>query len=174
VYHASPAFVSVGCDNYLYGGGAHGLKSFDAMNFELPDLRPVRLEDVVPTDADSRRRVLELFDVSLAAMASERPDIPSSMEDAFGRGSAPQLDTFVITGVGLRFYFKGQLPHVIGDAVAPEVPWSSLRALGASPVLERVASDGSGASQEAPWGPWDVRAERDGLVELPTQSARVP
>jgi hypothetical protein len=154
----------------MYAGGAHGTKGHEALNLQIPMLREIRIEDLVRTDPDAHQKLITLCDSALRASPTDGDDKIVSMGDAFGSGADIRFKTFLIRQSGLTFTFKSELPHVIADVVAPHVTWAALGPL----MHDRGRAMVPGPSEpfteaEAPWGPWDARAEEDGLAEVPAE-----
>lgn len=125
VSYASSALVSVGCDNFFFDGGAHGAKSYAALNLALPEMRQIGVADIVRQDPASHQQLLLLCNRALAEEAKNSPE--NEPAERLDETSAPiRFDTFTVTRSGLRFFFKDQLPYVIANAVTPLVTWEML------------------------------------------------
>jgi hypothetical protein len=118
VQFSSQTFVSVACEAYTYLGGAHPTKSSTTMNFELPALRDVGLEDLFAPGKDWRAALRRLTAAAFARELGE-DETTAGLPEGEPR-------SFVITAEGLRFYFEDQVPFVIGS-VHPLVRWDALR-----------------------------------------------
>lgn len=162
VAYASEQLTSIGCDTYVFDGGAHGLKSYSTLNLLLPSLRELRLADVIRTDPESRRALFEACNTALTRPAKNAgaTDEAPTLDEPW---ASVKFDTFTISQRGLVFYFKDQLPHVVADAVIPEVSWAAL-----APLLKTgdnglpVDASRPFATADAPLHPWSARSEEDG------------
>jgi hypothetical protein len=154
---ASNDLLSIGCDEYAFVGGAHGSKSFEAIDLELPSLRAVKLRDVVLAAAPTNDKLRALCDAALAKSAG--PEAPT-LDEGYGPLS---FDTFVFSPRGVRFEFKDQMPFVVADALEPEVAYTDL-----APILapggpaSRVRPGVPHASVAAPWSVTDARDAEGG------------
>jgi hypothetical protein len=118
--YASPKFVSVACVGYVDMGGAHPNKSSITMNYEVPAIREVHIEELFAPGTGWRAALDRLVPSAFErAFAEEDPTAPAWFDP-------PTSGAFVVTAQGLRFFFEDQVPFVVGS-VHPLVPWRELR-----------------------------------------------
>ncbi len=116
---ASRRLVSVGCDGYLYVGGAHGTKSSWTTNLVRGRRRALRLKELF--------RARTKWSSTLDRLASEAFAHETGMSEPDPmHAHIPWDRNFVVTREGLRFYLESSDPYVTGS-VRPLVPWSALR-----------------------------------------------
>ena len=162
VAYASDQLLSIGCDTYVFDGGAHGVKSYSMLDLLLPSLRELRITDIIRTDAESRKTLFEMCNAALIQAAKNAGNVDEihTLDEPW---ASVKFNTFTITQKGLKFFFKDQLPHVVADAVIPEVTWAALE-----PLLKKsghalpVDASRPFVAVGAPVHPWGARAEEDG------------
>lgn len=129
VEHASTRFVSIGCDSYVFNGGAHGIKGFAGLNYSMPGGVPVPLQRLISMST-SGTRLVRLCDDALRRRASNDfgREEGDTLQGHLGWGATPeeQFREYTVGYDGIRFYFKDILPHVVADTVVPLVTWRAL------------------------------------------------
>lgn len=116
--------LSVGYFTYLYMGGAHGMYAIEYAAYDLKEMRPLRLDDVLSKGYESD------LEAALQRAARRRAGLKpnESLDEHYFVSSIPLTENFYLTGKGLVF---GYPPYEIGPYAAGQidlfVPFTELK-----------------------------------------------
>ncbi|MFN4079661.1 MAG: DUF3298 domain-containing protein [Saprospiraceae bacterium] len=116
--------LSVGYFTYLYMGGAHGMYAIEFATYDLKEMRPLTLPDVLSSGYESA------LEAALQRAARRRAGLKSneSIEGYYFVPSIPITENFYLTGKGIVF---GYPPYEIAPYAAGQidlfVPFTELK-----------------------------------------------
>lgn len=126
VLYQSPQIISIAIDNYSYLGGAHPNTAKELLNFDLPQRRLLRLEDIV-TDVDKLKPLVETRFREFHQL-DEGTDL--NQAGFFWDQTFFLPANVAVTSQGLYLYYNSYeaAPYAVG-ATEITIPWPALKGL---------------------------------------------